>query len=165
MGQQQLLLVILVTIIVGIATVVAINTFGSAAGNANVSAVRNDVAQIASSVQGMYRKPAVLGGAGQDFGNVTFKGMAFSSTLISSDGKDAVNQNGTYELSAGTDSSLTITAYPASSDGYNGKPGTGKTHAGAKIATAGKRLVYLVTKNSFTEQGDDYGGTDSGDGN
>lgn len=40
MGQQQLLLVILVTIIVGIATVVAINTFSSAADSANLDAVR-----------------------------------------------------------------------------------------------------------------------------
>ena len=48
MGQQQLLLVILVTIIVGIATVVAINTFGTAADNANIDAVRNDMTAIAS---------------------------------------------------------------------------------------------------------------------
>ncbi|MDZ7806938.1 MAG: hypothetical protein U5K71_07465 [Gracilimonas sp.] len=52
MGQQQLLLVILVTIIVGIATVVAINTFGSAADSANLDAVRQDVATIAASAQG-----------------------------------------------------------------------------------------------------------------
>jgi len=57
MGQQQLLLVILVTIIVGIATVVAINTFGSAADAANIDAVRNDVAAIASGAQGYYMKP------------------------------------------------------------------------------------------------------------
>jgi len=49
MGQQQLLLVILVTIIVGIATVVAINTFGAAADSANLDAVRQDMGSIAAS--------------------------------------------------------------------------------------------------------------------
>ncbi|MDZ7715010.1 MAG: hypothetical protein U5J95_02240 [Balneolaceae bacterium] len=48
MGQQQLLLVILVTIIVGIATVVAINTFSSASDSANVDAVRGDLLNIAA---------------------------------------------------------------------------------------------------------------------
>ena len=62
MGQQQLLLVILVTIIVGIATVVAINTFGTAADNANIDAVRNDMTAIASGAQSYYMKPAMLGG-------------------------------------------------------------------------------------------------------
>lgn len=54
MGQQQLLLVILVTIIVGIATVVAINTFGSSAEQANLDAVRQDIAQIATAAQAWY---------------------------------------------------------------------------------------------------------------
>ena len=62
MGQQQLLLVILVTILVGIATVVAINTFGSSNVNANRDAVRNDVAAIATAAQAWYIKPEMLGG-------------------------------------------------------------------------------------------------------
>lgn len=67
MGQQQLLLVILVTIIVGIATVVAINTFGAAADSATVDAVRQDLATIGASAQGFYMKPAMLGGGGRTF--------------------------------------------------------------------------------------------------
>ena len=55
MGQQ--LLVILVKIIVGIATVVAINTFGSAADFAAQDSVRQDLASIAASAQGYYMRP------------------------------------------------------------------------------------------------------------
>ncbi|HYX08702.1 MAG TPA: hypothetical protein VE912_18365, partial [Bacteroidales bacterium] len=62
MGQQQLLLVILVTIIVGVATVVALNVFGNSASNANLDAARQDVLQIATSAQGWYIKPNMMGG-------------------------------------------------------------------------------------------------------
>jgi hypothetical protein len=45
MGQQQLFIVILVTIIIGLATVVAVNTFKSAAEEANYDAIRQDILQ------------------------------------------------------------------------------------------------------------------------
>ncbi|WP_445666103.1 hypothetical protein [Fodinibius sp. AD559] len=67
MGQQQLLLVILVTIIVGIATVVAINTFSSASDSANVDAARQDMLTMASNAQGWFMKPAMMGGGGNAF--------------------------------------------------------------------------------------------------
>ncbi|MDR8391606.1 hypothetical protein NC796_10670 [Aliifodinibius sp. S!AR15-10] len=119
MGQQQLLLVILVTIIVGIATVVAINTFSSAADSANLDAVRQDVASIAASAQGYYMKPDMLGGGGQDFDGMTFENIAFGGT-ISSSGMIAWNENGTYVLSDdGSATGITITAHPASDDNYD----------------------------------------------
>src|SRR5690554_3575808 len=116
MGQQQLLLVILVTIIVGIATVVAINTFSSAADSANVDAVRQDVASIAAAAQGYYMKPTMLGGGNRSFENISFRSMAFSGKIDASDNLIAVNDNGTYILSNnGTGSTqLTVTAYPSS---------------------------------------------------
>lgn len=111
MGQQQLLLVILVTIIVGIATVVAINTFSSAAEGANLDAVRQDVASIAASAQGYYIKPAMLGGGSQSFTGLTFQNLTFASDSIHSTTKVS-NQNGTYELGVAAQT-LTITAYPS----------------------------------------------------
>lgn len=117
MGQQQLLLVILVTIIVGIATVVAINTFGSASDSANMDAVNTDLASIASSAQGYYMKPTMLGGGGKSFSGITFNDLAFAGDIQSS-GSIAVNENGTYAISAAGDSSFTVTADPSSGDGY-----------------------------------------------
>ncbi len=114
MGQQQLLLVILVTIIVGIATVVAINTFGGAADSANLDAVRQDVASIAAAAQGYYMKPEMLGGGGQDFTNLTFNTMAFAADSVSNDGLTAINANGVYAISGGTATQFTVTAHPAS---------------------------------------------------
>lgn len=69
MGQQQLLLVILVTILVGIATVVAINVFGTAAEEANRDAVRQDMLTAAAQAQAIHARPQALDGAGRDFAN------------------------------------------------------------------------------------------------
>lgn len=114
MGQQQLLLVILVTIIVGIATVVAINTFSSAADSANLDAVRQDLAQIASSSQAYYIKPTMLGGGGNTFTGLTFNSITFPSDSVSSGGATtAYNANGTYALTVAAQT-VTATATPAS---------------------------------------------------
>lgn len=119
MGQQQLLLVILVTIIVGIATVVAINTFSGAAENANVDAVRQDVASIASAAQGFFMKPEMLGGGGGDFDDLNFNTMAFAADSVESGGLRAINANGLYVINGGSPISggaatFTVTAHPAS---------------------------------------------------
>lgn len=115
MGQQQLLLVILVTIIVGIATVVAINTFSSAADSANVDAVRQDLASVAASAQGYYMKPQMLGGGGNSFANITFNDITFSGTVTGAN--TAENENGTYTLSGQSAGSFVITGVPASAGG------------------------------------------------
>ena len=136
MGQQQLLLVILVTIIVGIATVVAINTFSDSADSANVDAVRNDVASIAAAAQGYYIKPAMLGGGGNDFTNISFNNIAFAADSIdNSDGLTALNSNGVYVISGGSATEFTITAHPASR--IVGTPTLGSTATeGATTLTA-----------------------------
>jgi Tfp pilus assembly protein PilE len=118
MGQQQLLLVILVTIIVGIATVVAINTFGSAADQANIDAVNNDVAALASAAQGFYMRPAMLGGGGRTFTELTFQGLAFPYNISDADNLIVENENGRYQISARAAGHFTIIATPASSEGY-----------------------------------------------
>ncbi|WP_020403041.1 hypothetical protein [Gracilimonas tropica] len=121
MGQQQLLLVILVTIIVGIATVVAINTFGSAADSANVDAARQDIGQIAASAQAYYMKPSMMGGGGNSFAGLTFNDISFPSDSVFNGGLSAANANGTYVLSgisaSGSDDEFTVTATPASAGG------------------------------------------------
>ena len=99
MGQQQLLLVILVTIIVGIATVVAINTFGSAADAANIDAVRQDLASIAAAAQGHYMKPAMLGGGSRSFENFSFETIAVPGEVT--DAANMTNENGDYEVTGG----------------------------------------------------------------
>lgn len=116
MGQQQLLLVILVTIIVGIATVVAINTFSSASDSANIDAVRQDMITFASSASGYFMKPAMLGGGGNSYNGLTFRKIAFPAEEYSSDNLTVLNTNGVYSIPnlTATDTTFTLTAHPAS---------------------------------------------------
>ena len=88
MGQQQLLLLILAAIIVGIAIVMGINMFGENAVQANQDAVTQDVLTIASRAQGWYRRPAAMGGGNRAFTGVTLDKLNFAGT----------NDNGTYAL-------------------------------------------------------------------
>ena len=60
MGQQQLLLIVLGVIIVGIAVVVGINVFTASASQANRDAVVADLTNLASMAQAYYRKPVAL---------------------------------------------------------------------------------------------------------
>lgn len=128
MGQQQLLLVILVTIIVGIATVVAINVFGSSAESANRDAVRQDMLAIGAAAQGWYIKPTMMGGGGNSFEGMDFTKIQFAAENIN--GTTADNANGTYILGVGTggvDGQITLTGHPSSCAGY--VAGTGCTDA------------------------------------
>ena len=153
MGQQQLLLVILVTIIVGVATVVALNVFGSSAKNANTDAVRQDVLQIASSAQGWYIKPAMLNGGGKSFKNITFNDINFPANEISSTGLKAINNNGTYVISNPTATQFTITAYPSSDPNYNGVLPTttkGVSNNDATFASSGNTMTATIYKSNIT---------------
>ena len=76
MGQQQLLLIVLGVIIVGIAVVVGINVFTASSSSANRDGVVADLTNIATMAQQYYRKPASLGGGGN-----TFTGWAIPSNL------------------------------------------------------------------------------------
>ena len=122
MGQQQLLLVILVTIIVGIATVVAINIFGTAAEQANRDAVRQDLMGAAGQAQAIWARPQMMGGVSGDFNNFTADEILErlniprnSSTRNTS--TLAVNDNGDYSVVIDGDDELTIRGVPSSSSG------------------------------------------------
>jgi type II secretory pathway pseudopilin PulG len=146
MGQQQLLLVILVTIIVGIATVVAINTFGTAADQANIDAVNNDIATLASAAQGYFMRPEMLGGGGRSFVGLDFEGLAFPSTFQDNESGDpvAVNENGRYVLKDIAAGAFTIEAFPASSEGY-----VAGTDPSTTVSTGGEATTAGVGPNIF----------------
>ncbi len=76
MGQQQLLLIVLGVIIVGIAVVVGISVFTASSSSANRDAVISDMTNLASLAQQYYRKPGALGG-----GDRTFTGWTVPSSL------------------------------------------------------------------------------------
>lgn len=112
MGQQQLLLVILVTIIVGISTVVAINTFGSAAEAAMRDAVRLDLLGAGGTAQSYFIRPTMLGGGGRNYTNVDFSRFHFPAKIVEgSDNFVTLNDNARYVISDATPSEFIITAF------------------------------------------------------
>ncbi|MCF8261524.1 MAG: hypothetical protein K9J12_12175 [Melioribacteraceae bacterium] len=67
MGQQQLLLIVLGVIIVGISVVVGISVFSASSTSANRDAVVSDLTTLANMAQQYYRKPTAMGGGGNSF--------------------------------------------------------------------------------------------------
>ncbi len=71
MGQQQLLLIVLSIIIVGIAVVIGLGLFSEGADQANIDQVVQDVVAMGAKAQQYYMKPDALGGGGQSFVGMT----------------------------------------------------------------------------------------------
>jgi len=96
MGQQQLLLLVLAAVIVGLAVVTGINMFGQNALQANQDAIRQDILTIASEAQAWFRRPVALGGGGNTFVGLTGAGGWTNINYNSGGAATFVNPNGTY---------------------------------------------------------------------
>lgn len=67
MGQQQLLLIVLGVIIVGIAVVVGINLFNANAETSTQDSIVSQGTNIGAMAQQYYKKPTSMNGGGQSF--------------------------------------------------------------------------------------------------
>lgn len=104
MGQQQLLLIVLSAVIVGIAAVVGINMVTSSAGQANFDAVMQDLLTLGERARDYYRKPALAGGGGNSFTSIVSD--ANMTDLL---GWPSQNENGTYSVqTAGSATQVTF---------------------------------------------------------
>lgn len=122
MGQQQLLLLVLGIVIVGLAVVVGIQAFGENQKKANADALVNDGVRIASDAQAWKLKPAAFGGGAlpADTDNNNFAALASLTQLnyeiADGSGTCAAGQyenlNGCFSI-AGADGTLTITGQSA----------------------------------------------------
>jgi len=104
MGQQQILLIILTVIVVGIAIVVGTQIFKAQAADSNLDAICTDLVMLANRAQMHYKKPIVMGGGGESFAHLTANatGLAYLTTAPS-------NGNGTYSIiNAGTATTVTL---------------------------------------------------------
>ena len=101
MGQQQLLLLVLGAIIVGVAIVVGVNMFSTSAVNANRDAVVQDCMTLATRAQQWYRTPAILGGGGRQWTGIHVDKLRFPSS----------NENGeSYSIAvSGTNAQISAT--------------------------------------------------------
>ncbi|MGB5896415.1 MAG: hypothetical protein WBG58_19725 [Ignavibacteriaceae bacterium] len=100
MGQQQLLLIVLGVIVVGIAVVVGINLFNASAEEANKDGIVSDCTNLGAMAQQYYKKPASMGG-----GANSFVGWSIPAGLDST-------ANGTYVASGLSASNATLTGTP-----------------------------------------------------
>jgi hypothetical protein len=100
MGQQQLLLIILGVIIVGIAIAVGLSLFSAQSVQSNRDAMINDLNNLAAQAYQFRIRPTSMGGGQGDY-------STFTIPL-----KMQTNENGTYSASA-SPNTITITAISA----------------------------------------------------
>jgi len=114
MGQQQLLLIVLGVIIVGIAIAVGISMFKSNAQTSNRDQLINDLNNLAAKAEQYFRKPVAMAGGGQSF-------AGFHIAPV-----DSSNGNGEYTVSnnvATAPSAFSgITNYGGNAGGDNATP-------------------------------------------
>jgi hypothetical protein len=96
MGQQQLLLVILGLLIVGIAIASALGLFASEEVEQNKEAVRHDILNIAIYAKRYYLRPVTMGG-----GSRSFVGFTIPTKLLST-------ANGTYSIGPTSKTAVTL---------------------------------------------------------
>jgi hypothetical protein len=115
MGSQQLLLIAVGLVIVGIMVAVGITMFHDQAASTNRDEVANDLAHFAAVARSYYRRPSVYGG-----GNYSFRGLTMAKIT-----SRPLNENGTYSMSPdpvnGTPDHITLTGVGTESglDGSN----------------------------------------------
>lgn len=98
MGQQQLLLIILGVIVVGIAVAVGITMFADSAASSNRDAITSDLQNLASQAQQFYRRPNAMGGGQGSFNLLTTSSLSLLTNIPQ-------NANGSYSIeTAGTGS-------------------------------------------------------------
>ena len=107
MGQQQLLLIVLGLIIIGIAIIVSINIFTSQSEESAKDAIVSDCITLGAVAQQYFRKPKALGG-----GSITFTNWSIPPSMDTT-------EKGTYAITeAGDWSGVEITGTPHESTGY-----------------------------------------------
>ncbi len=125
MGQQQLLLLVLGIVIVGLAVVVGIQAFSENQKKANADAMVTDGLRISSDCQAWDLKPGQFGGslATETLANCTFDEIGFTNTAGT-----YTNVNGDYTL-------------PTSLPGACSAP---------TIPSGGSPLIYVLGNNTQT---------------
>lgn len=113
MGQQQLLISLLVVIIVGIAISIAINIFGTNIEESNRDAIRQDLFTAATNAQQLHERVLTMDGISKDFNNmdnaqlisrINIPGVRIGETIQ--------NDNGIYFISGKADKELRILGVP-----------------------------------------------------
>ena len=106
MGTQQILLIVLSVIIVGVAIAVGISMFNSQAYNANKTAIASDAQAFAAQVLQYWKTPESQGGAGGNGANMTVDNV---TNYLGLTGENAENENGSYVITDADSFTVEIT--------------------------------------------------------
>jgi hypothetical protein len=98
MGQTQILMIVLVVIIVGIAVAAGVSMFGKSAATSNRDAVVHDCSTIVSYAQQYCKKPSEVGGGGRAFTGLTLTKLNWPAS----------NLNGSYALTVNNANQITV---------------------------------------------------------
>jgi hypothetical protein len=118
MGQQQLLLIVLGVIIVGIAVVVGINLFNASAEESAKDTITSECTNLAAMCLQYYKKPVALGGGGN-----SFAGFVTPAAL-------ATTNSATYVVTPNGNTDCVVVGTPLASSGYSWTVTTTVTSAG-----------------------------------
>jgi len=113
MGQQQLLLLVLGIVIVGLAVVVGIQAFDDGRSSAALDAIRMDMVKIVSDNEAYADKPAAFGGpAVTGTLSIDFTDLGYTSGLSTTTANNDTytTANGSYVLTAGGVGTVTVTS-------------------------------------------------------
>ncbi|MCB5269467.1 MAG: hypothetical protein WCS58_02375 [Candidatus Cloacimonadaceae bacterium] len=106
MGTQQILLIVLSVIIVGVAIAVGISMFNSQAYNANKTAIASDAQAFAAQVLQYWKTPESQGGAGGNGANMSVDNV---TNYLGLTGENAENENGSYVITDADSFTVEIT--------------------------------------------------------
>lgn len=116
MGQQQLLLLVLGTVIVGLGVVAGIDAFNSNQESSNQDALVNQAVRVASDAQAWMQKPEAYGGGGgqgDNWDQLSLSDLGYETTANDS----FETQYGNIGIgSTGGGDSLEVTAYSSDYD-------------------------------------------------
>lgn len=121
MGQQQLLIIVLTVIIVGVAIALAVTYFKSHQQEVEIDEVINEMNHIAATAQEWYRKPAEFGGGSGSFSEFTLQSISQPDSTELARYKVTSATTSTLSLQAEGRSNFTISVvvYPDSIGQYS----------------------------------------------
>src|SRR5690606_18268938 len=138
MGQQQLLLLVLGIVIVGLAVVVGIQAFGENQKKANSDALVNDAIRLASDAQAWKLKPAAFGGGSTTEG-WTGISLAQLGYVVTND--IYTNLNGNFSMTGTADD---VTIIGCSIDAYG--PTDNATYNRVEVKVVGTSPEDITTE-------------------
>lgn len=118
MGTQQMFLLVVAALIVGLALVAGIDQFAVGAQGASQDLLRNEAARVARHAQAWFRRPIPYGGGARSFANFELSSINFDSSKIAGVLSVSDQQQNTFLLTARLHDvpnwSLVLEVYPDS---------------------------------------------------